>query len=91
SDHALQAAWRPKAVYHYIQDRYVKPDFAVDITEFMERKMESVMAYSSQFDDPSSKEPETPISGKAFLEHIKAKAVLFGRDINCTYAEGFTV
>lgn len=90
-DHQLQAAWRPKVVYHYIQDRYLKPDFVVDITPYMDKKMESVMAYSSQFYDPNSKEPETPISSRDFMENIKAKAMIFGRDIQVTYAEGFTV
>jgi bacillithiol biosynthesis deacetylase BshB1 len=90
-DNALQAAWRPKVVYHYIQDRYIKPDFVVDITAHMDKKMESILAYSSQFYDPTSKEPETPISSKNFMENVKAKGMIFGRDINCDYAEGFTV
>jgi bacillithiol biosynthesis deacetylase BshB1 len=90
-DHTLQTPWRPKAVYHYIQDRYIKPDFVVDITPYMNKKMESILAFSSQFYDPNSKEPETPISSKNFMENIKAKAMVFGRDINCEYAEGFTV
>jgi bacillithiol biosynthesis deacetylase BshB1 len=90
-DNALQAAWRPKALYHYIQDRVIKPDLVVDITTYMDKKMESILAYSSQFYDPNSKEPETPISSKNFMENIKAKAMIFGRDINCDYAEGFTV
>ena len=56
----------------------------------MDKKMESIMAYSSQFYDPNSTEPETPISSKNFMENIKAKASIFGRAINCDYAEGFT-
>lgn len=87
----LQTPWRPKAVYHYIQDNFIKPDFVIDITAHMDKKMESIMAYSSQFYDPSSNEPETPISTKNFMEYIKAKASMFGRAINCDYAEGFTV
>lgn len=90
-DNSLQNAWRPKMVYHYIQDRYLKPDFVVDITPYMDKKMESILAFSSQFFDPNSAEPETPISSKNFMENIKAKATIFGRDINCNYAEGFTV
>lgn len=90
-DNSLQAVWRPKALYHYIQDRYVKPDFVVDISSYMDKKMESILAFSSQFFDPNSKEPETPISSKNFMENVKAKAMVFGRDINCDYAEGFTV
>lgn len=86
-----QEAWRPKAVYHYIQDNYIQPDFVIDITQQMEKKMEAIMAYSSQFYDPKSNEPETPISSKNFIEYVKAKHALMGRAINVTYAEGFTV
>lgn len=83
--------WRPKTVYHYVQDRYIKPDFVVDITPYMERKMECVMAFSSQFFNPKSNNPETPISSKSFIESVKGKQRVFGRDINVDYAEGFTV
>jgi N-acetylglucosamine malate deacetylase 1 len=91
-DHTIiQKPWRPKAVYHYIQDNLIEPDFVVDITSFMNKKMESIMAYSSQFYDPNSKEPATPISSANFIEYVKAKSSLFGRSINCDYAEGFKV
>ncbi|HKR03178.1 MAG TPA: bacillithiol biosynthesis deacetylase BshB1, partial [Bacteroidia bacterium] len=39
-----QLPWRPKAVYHDIQDRYMKPDFVVDISPFMEQRMASIKA-----------------------------------------------
>ncbi len=90
-DGKIQASWRPKAVYHYIQDYFIEPDFVIDITPFMGKKIESIMAYSSQFFDPNSKEPETPISTKNFLEYVKSKGSLFGRAINVDYAEGYTV
>jgi bacillithiol biosynthesis deacetylase BshB1 len=83
-------AWRPKAVYHYIQDNYIHPHFVVDISEFAAKKMESIMAFSSQFYDPNSKEPQTPISSPEFLETINAKMSLWGRTIGVRYAEGFT-
>ncbi len=86
-----QAAWRPKSVYHYIQDHFIHPDIVVDITDFIEKKHQAIMAFSSQFYDPKSKEPETPISSKAFLETLNAKMALWGRAINTKYAEGFTV
>jgi bacillithiol biosynthesis deacetylase BshB1 len=86
-----QVAWRPQSVYHYIQDNFIEPDFVVDITPFIDRKMESIMAYSSQFYNPNSNEPETPISGQSFIESVKAKSRIFGRAIHCDYAEGFTV
>ena len=69
--------------------RRIKREQAVS-HDFVE-KMESIFAYSSQFYDPNSKEPETPISSKNFMENIKSKAQVFGRAINCDYAEGFTV
>ena len=85
-----QAYWRPKAVYHYIQDRYLKPDFVVDVSAFVDKKMEAIMAFSSQFYNPSSDEPKTPISGENFLNSVKARMISLGRDIGVDYAEGFT-
>jgi N-acetylglucosamine malate deacetylase 1 len=85
-----QEAWRPKAVYHYIQDNYIHPDFVIDITKYMDKKMEAIMAFGSQFYDPNSKEPETAISGPDFFEQVKAKNSIWGRTIGVKYAEGFT-
>jgi N-acetylglucosamine malate deacetylase 1 len=84
-----QQAWRPKAVYHYIQDRQLTPDFVVDITPHFELKMQGILAFKSQFYDPNSTEPSTPISSKDFLDFMEAKARVFGRDAGYTFAEGF--
>lgn len=84
-----QIAWRPKSIYNYIQDRYLDPDFVVDITPYLEQKLEAIMAFSSQFYDPNSKEPESPISSQNFIHHIKGRWSNFGRLINVEYAEGF--
>lgn len=89
-DKKAQMCWRPKAVYHYIQDNFIEPDFVIDISEHMDKKMESIMAFSSQFYNPNSNEPETPISSKNFMEHVKSRARQFARAINVDYAEGFT-
>lgn len=86
-----QGVWRPKAVYHYIQDRFLKPDFVVDVSAFADQKMEAIMAFSSQFYNPNSDLPETPISSKKFMDFVTARMANFGRDINVDYAEGFTV
>jgi len=86
-----QQPWRPRAIYNYIQDRYLDPDFVVDITPYIETKLEAIMAFSSQFYDPNSKEPESPISSENFIKHIKGRWANFGRLINVEYAEGFTV
>lgn len=87
----LQEKWRPKAVYGYIQDYYLKPDFVVDITPFIDRKLEAIMAYKTQFYNPDSKEPNTPISSKEFIAFLKGRWADFGRSIGAQYGEGFTV
>lgn len=86
-----QQAWKVNVVYHGIQDRYIKPDFVLDITDVWEQKMKAVFAFSSQFYNPDSTEPETPISSKNFLEFLKARAMEFGRPAGINLAEGFTV
>lgn len=90
-DGEKQEKYRPKAVYHYIQDYYIKPDFVVDVTDFFDRKMASIQAYKTQFFNPDSKEPETPISSKSFLDAIESRMMEYGRPIGAKYAEGFTV
>ncbi|MBE9576750.1 bacillithiol biosynthesis deacetylase BshB1 [Flavobacterium proteolyticum] len=85
-----QEAWRPKVVYHYIQWQNIEPDFVVDISEFMDKKMDSVLAYGSQFYDPNSKEPVSPITSKNFLDSVKYRAQDLGRLVGVEYAEGFT-
>ncbi|WP_439152713.1 bacillithiol biosynthesis deacetylase BshB1 [Winogradskyella sp.] len=90
-DKSIQDAWRPKAVYHYSQWKDIEPDVVVDVTGFMDKKMESVMAYRTQFFDPKSDEPETPISSKNFTDSIKYRALNLGRLIGVEFAEGFTV
>lgn len=87
-----QDPWRPKQVYHYIQWKNLEPDFVVDITGFMDKKMASVEAYQTQFFNPKYEgEPDTPISSKNFTESIEYRAKDLGRLIGVEYAEGFTV
>ncbi len=90
SDGKNQEKWKTKAVYHYIQDHHIKPDFVVDISDFMEKKMEVIKAYRSQFHNPDSKEPATAISSKEFLDFLYGRAMETGRYIHVHYAEGFT-
>jgi bacillithiol biosynthesis deacetylase BshB1 len=86
-----QAAWRPKVVYHYIQWQSIAPDFVVDVSAFMDVKMKAVQAYASQFYDPNSTEPVTPIASKNFLDSIEYRAMDLGRLVGVAFAEGFTV
>lgn len=90
-EYVLQEPWRPKVVYHYIQWKNLEPDFVVDVSGYIHKKQEAILAYSSQFYDPSSNEPVTPISSKNFLDSIEYRASDLGRLIGSQHAEGFTV
>lgn len=89
-DGKIQDPWRPKYVMHYIQDRYLKPDFVIDITQVFEEKLESVKAYKTQFFDPETPGgPQTYISSPEFLDSVVSRAAMFGKMIGVKYAEGF--
>ena len=85
-----QLAYRTPMLLHYIQDQYIEPDIILDVTEFGDKKIEVIQCYASQFYNPSSSEPETPISSAHFFEFIKGRMLQFGRPIGVRYAEGFT-
>jgi bacillithiol biosynthesis deacetylase BshB1 len=84
-----QTAWRPTQVFHYIQSRNLVPNFVVDISSSIDKKMEAILAHASQFYDPNSQEPNTFISGSSFLEFVKGRAKEFGHQIGVAYGEGF--
>ncbi len=88
-DGVKQKAWRPKQVYHYIQWKNVEPDFVIDVSGFIDLKLKAVNAYSSQFYNPNSKEPSSPISSKNFIDSIVYRAQDLGRLIGVEHAEGF--
>lgn len=85
-----QEKWRPKQVFHYIQWKNLEPDFVIDISGFLDKKIESCLAYKTQFYDPTSTEPTTPISSKSFLDSITYRAQDLGRLAGVEHAEGFT-
>lgn len=89
-DGQLQLAFRPRLVFHYIQWQNIEPDFVVDVTGYMDKKIEAVKAYKTQFFDENSKEPATPITSKNFLDSVSYRAMDLGRLINTDFAEGFT-
>jgi bacillithiol biosynthesis deacetylase BshB1 len=88
-DGLAQEAWRPAYTFHYIQDRFIQPSFVIDITAYMERKMEAVLAYGTQFTNADTTEPQTYISSPQFLETVKARALMLGKRIGVGYAEGY--
>ncbi|MGB1104062.1 MAG: bacillithiol biosynthesis deacetylase BshB1 [Crocinitomicaceae bacterium] len=86
-----QEKWRPKAVYGYIQDHFLEPDFVVDISPYVDQKLAAIQAYNTQFYQPGQEGPKTPISGKDFIDFLKGRWAQFGRTIGVEYAEGFSV
>ena len=84
-----QTAWRPKYVFHYIQDRFIQPSFVIDISEYFDKKLESVLCYKTQFLALDDREPQTYISSPEFVEGIRGRALLLGKRIGVKYAEGF--
>ncbi len=86
-----QQEWRPKHVFHYIQDTYFKPDFVVDISEVFDKKVEAIEAFSTQFynGEKDDKEPQTYISSPEFLESVINRSKMFGKMIGVKHAEGF--
>lgn len=89
-DRGKQETWRPKQVYHYIQWKHIVPDFVIDITGFLDKKIEACLAYKTQFYNPELNEPVTPIATKDFLESLTYRAQDLGRLSGVAYAEGFT-
>ena len=85
-----QTAFRPKAVYHYIQALHITPDFVVDISDYFAKKEEAIRAFKTQFHNPNSDEPNTFISSPEFMEFVRARAIHFGVPAGVKYAEAFT-
>ncbi|MET3877514.1 bacillithiol biosynthesis deacetylase BshB1 [Chitinophaga sp. OAE865] len=90
ADGQAQEAWRPKQVFHFLQDRYHQPDFVIDITPVMERKLEAIKSFSSQFLAPKDHEPQTYISGSGFFDSVIYRAKMLGKMVGVEYAEGYT-
>lgn len=88
-ENKTQQKWRPKQIWHMIQDHYHSPDILIDITEQWATKRKSIQAFSSQFYQKNDQEPKTPISGKDFWDFLEARAREFGRPISAEFAEGF--
>ena len=88
---APEPAFRPRTVYHYIQDYARTPDVVVNVTGYLDTKFEAILAYGSQFHDPNSKEPDTPISSPEFLDHVRGRAISFGRPAGFLHGEGFEI
>ena len=90
-DEILQKAFRPKMLLHYVQDYYLTPDVILDVSETGKEKIELIKCYDSQFYDPSSKEPKTPISGEEFFDYLEGRMLSLGRELGVKYGEAYTL
>lgn len=88
-DREVQQEWRPKYVFHYLQDRFLQPHFVFDVSAFHEKKIEAILCYTTQFHNPELNEPQTYISSPVFLDSIKARAMMLGKRIGVKFAEGY--
>jgi bacillithiol biosynthesis deacetylase BshB1 len=86
-----QEAWRPGAIYHFIQSEFIQPDLVVDVSLHWDTKMNAIRSFKTQFFDPQSNEPETYISRPGFMKMVEARGIELGHSIGVTYGEGFTV
>ena len=86
-----QEAFRPKMLLHYVQDYYLTPDVILDVSETGKEKIELIKCYDSQFFDPSSKEPKTPISGEEFFDYLEGRMLSLGRELGVKYGEAYTI
>ena len=91
SDGLPQEAYRPKMLLHYVQDYYLTPDVILDVSETGKEKIELIKCYGSQFYNPSSKEPKTPISGEEFFDYLEGRMLSLGRELGVKYGEAYTI
>jgi len=90
-DGETQKEWRPRNLYHYIQDNTLHPDLIVDVSGHEYKKFEAIMAYKTQFFDPNSAEPKTPISSQAFMDILRGRMQMWGRTIGAEFGEGYNI
>ncbi len=78
-------------VAHNVFSRHAVPTFIVDISDFLEQKMEAIKAHHSQFYDPNSNEPETRLTSKNFLDELENRSRFFGSLIGTKAGEPYFV
>lgn len=90
ADGQPQQAWRPKQVFHFLQDRYHEPDFVIDISSAMEKKLDAIRCFKTQFLAPQNEDLQTYISSPSFFESVIYRAKMLGKMVGVEYAEGYT-
>lgn len=80
---------RPSQIYFYMINGFHKPDFVIDITDYMDKKIASLNAYQSQFQKTAGSFDTPLVNG--YIETVEAREKLFGKEVGVKYAEGFKV
>ena len=89
-DNLDQESWRPKSLLYSIQNNYIEPHFVVDVSKYIDVKINAIKCFKSQFYDPKSKENDSFISTKEFMDFIKSRSIEMGHSIGVKHGEGFT-
>ena len=85
-------AFRPFKVLYAAAYEDARPNFAVDITKYYDRRREAILCYKSQFSPAKSDR-----GGRVFIpldeleERMSLQAKQYGRMIGVKYAEGYLV
>ena len=64
-----------------------KPDFLIDISSYMDKKIEALNAYKSQFEKTEQSFATPLVNG--YIETVEAREKLFGKQVGVDFAEGF--
>jgi len=83
--------FRPLKVIHALSFREepTKPTFVVDISDQMERKLDAISAYGSQFGQAVQAGEVFPGGGRALVDQVRAHAARVGSMIRVEFGEAF--
>ncbi|MBW3534344.1 MAG: bacillithiol biosynthesis deacetylase BshB1 [Gemmatimonadetes bacterium] len=83
--------WRPFKLVHAtaFREDAPPPSFVVDISDWMERKMEALAAYGSQFEGRAAMGEVMPGGDRPVLEQVRVQCAHYGSLIRVAYAEPF--
>lgn len=80
-------AHKAKNLFYYMINGFYEPDFVVDVTTYIDKKVQALQAYKSQFVKEEGGQ-ETPLTD-GYIDAVLAREKLFGKQVDVAYAEGF--
>ncbi|MFB5194549.1 bacillithiol biosynthesis deacetylase BshB1 [Neobacillus sp. KR4-4] len=82
-----EPAHRVERVYFYMINGFHKPDFVIDISQYIDLKLEALREYKSQFQQTEETHNTPLVNG--YIETVEARERMFGKLVGVTFAEGF--